>query len=84
VGRVGGSPPAFHAVNVLAHAAVSLLVLALLLEIGTPSGALVGAVVFAIHPVHTEAVANVVGGRSCTPPPSTWPRACSTGAGGGG
>ena len=60
-GASGGSPLAFHALNVVAHAAVSVLVFLLLLELGSAAGALVGAAVFAIHPVHTEAVANVVG-----------------------
>lgn len=57
----GGSPLLFHAVNVAAHVAVSLLVLALLLELMSPAAALVGGVLFAVHPVHVEAVANVVG-----------------------
>ncbi len=56
-----GSPLGFHAVNVLFHALVSLLVFVFLLEIGSVPGALAGGVVFAIHPLHTEAVANVVG-----------------------
>src|SRR5678816_4352308 len=38
-----GSPLGFHAVNVLVHAVDSLLVFALLLELGAPTGALVGA-----------------------------------------
>jgi protein O-mannosyl-transferase len=57
----GGSPRAFHAVNVAVHALVSLLVFALLLALGTRAGAFAGGALFAIHPVHTEAVANVVG-----------------------
>lgn len=57
----GGSPLLFHAVNVAAHAAASLLVLALLLELMSPAAALVGGVLFAVHPVHVESVANVVG-----------------------
>ena len=51
----------FHAVNVLLHAASSVLVLVLLRRFTGATGALVGALVFAVHPVHTEAVANIVG-----------------------
>ena len=52
----------YHAVNVVLHAAVTLALLALLLQLGAPlRAALVGAAVFAVHPVHVEAVANVVG-----------------------
>ena len=56
-----GHPAGYHAVNVLVHAAVSLLVFLLLLALAPPLPALVGAGLFALHPVHTEAVANVVG-----------------------
>ncbi len=56
-----GHPLGFHALNVLAHALVSLLVFLLLLTLGSAPGALAGAALFALHPVHTEAVANVVG-----------------------
>jgi len=57
----GGDPLGFHAMNVAAHALVSLLAFLLLLELGSLPGALAGGVLFAVHPVHTEAVANVVG-----------------------
>lgn len=57
----GGSTVVFHAVNVLAHVGVSLLVLALLRLLLSAPAAFAGALVFAVHPVHTEAVANVVG-----------------------
>lgn len=56
-----GSPFVFHAMNVLAHVANSLLVLGLLRLLLSASAALSGALLFAVHPVHTEAVANVVG-----------------------
>jgi Flp pilus assembly protein TadD len=56
-----GSPLGFHVVNVLLHALTSLLVLALLTRVVAPIGALGGAILFSIHPVHVEAVANVVG-----------------------
>lgn len=47
--------------SVLAHALVCLLVLALLTRFVPIPTALVGAFLFAVHPVHVEAVANVVG-----------------------
>jgi Flp pilus assembly protein TadD len=56
-----GSPLGYHAVNVLVHALVSALVLALLARFVPMPAALAGAVWFAVHPVHVEAVANVVG-----------------------
>lgn len=57
----GGSPVLFHAVNVLGHVVASVLVLLLLLELMTLPAALAAALVFAVHPVHVEAVANIVG-----------------------
>ena len=60
-GLWNGHPAGFHLVNVAVHAAVSLLVFFLILEVSTTLPALVGAVLFAAHPVHSEAVANVVG-----------------------
>jgi len=56
-----GNPAGFHVVNLVAHAAVSLLVFFLILQVSTLLPALVGGVLFAVHPVHSEAVANVVG-----------------------
>lgn len=56
-----GAPWVFHSVNVLLHATVSVLVLALLWRLVSPAAALLGALLFAIHPVHTEVIANVVG-----------------------
>ena len=58
----GLEPMGYHAVNVALHAAVSALlvvVMARLLGVGAVA-ALAGAL-FATHPVHTEAVANVAG-----------------------
>jgi len=57
----GESPVGYHVVNVLLHALASVLVLALLARFVSLPAALAGAVVFAVHPVHVEAVANVVG-----------------------
>ncbi len=57
----GGAPFGFHLLNVLLHAAVTAGLMALLLHFFPRWAALLGGVVFAVHPVHTEAVANVVG-----------------------
>lgn len=57
----GGDVLGFHAVSIVSHGIVSLLVFLLLLEFFSTGGALAGAAIFAVHPVHTEAVANVVG-----------------------
>lgn len=58
----GGSPAWMHAVNVLLHAAATGLVLLLLARLGAPTAAgVLGALVFAVHPVHVEAVASLVG-----------------------
>ncbi|HEX6589364.1 MAG TPA: hypothetical protein VF039_10095 [Longimicrobiales bacterium] len=56
-----GSAGWFHAVNLLWHAGASVLVLLLLRGLFPAAAALAGALVFAVHPVHAEAVANVVG-----------------------
>ncbi len=60
---VGGLRPlVYHADNVALHAAVSVLVLCTGLALGlVPGAALAGALLFAVHPVHSEAVANVSG-----------------------
>lgn len=57
----GGAPIAFHAVNVLVHTVASVLVLLVLVQLMTVPAALAGALVFAVHPVHVEAVSNVIG-----------------------
>lgn len=57
----GGASWPFHAANVLLHALVSVLVLALGRRFVALPYAAAGALLFAVHPVHTEAVANVVG-----------------------
>lgn len=57
----GGNPHYFHAVNVALHAmAIILVFLIVRVPLGTV-GATVAALLFAAHPVHVEAVANVVG-----------------------
>jgi hypothetical protein len=57
----GDDPLGYHLLNLVFHALVSLLVFLLLLEVGAVLPALAGGVLFAVHPLHTEAVANVVG-----------------------
>ena len=60
--QVSPDPFGFHLVNILLHALVTLAVLALARELlGSLLAATVAAALFAVHPVHTEAVSNVVG-----------------------
>ena len=61
----GGSAAWMHAVNILWHAAVAVLVWYLAAQLLAPAGALAAALLFAVHPVHVEAVANVVGRAEC-------------------
>lgn len=56
-----GSPFPFHAANILLYAACAGLVHALFRCFVPALPALVGALLWAAHPVHVEAVANVVG-----------------------
>jgi hypothetical protein len=51
----------FHALNVLLHGVVTALVVLLLGELAPLPLALIAGLLFAVHPVHVEAVANVVG-----------------------
>jgi tetratricopeptide (TPR) repeat protein len=59
----GGLRPGwFHLVNVLLHGGVTWLVARLaLLLLESPTGACIAGLLFAVHPVHVEAVAGVVG-----------------------
>ena len=58
----GGAPFMFHLTNVLLHAAASVLTLLLLRAwLRHSAGALFGAMLFAVHPVHVESVAFVSG-----------------------
>jgi protein O-mannosyl-transferase len=62
----GYRPFGYHLVNLLLHAAVTLLVLLVLRQLleGRPEREAVSfaaALLFAVHPIHTEAVSSVVG-----------------------
>src|SRR5207244_3483617 len=57
----GGQATWFHIMNALWNAAACALAFLLLTEFFELSAALFGALVFALHPVHVEAVANIVG-----------------------
>jgi protein O-mannosyl-transferase len=61
-----GFAPGFHVVNLLLHAIVTLLLYLLLQGLfeGSPQAnrlALAAALLFAVHPIHTEAVASISG-----------------------
>lgn len=57
----GDRPWAFHLVNVLLHVAASLTVALLGVRLGGLAVGWVAGVLFAVHPVHVEAVAGLVG-----------------------
>lgn len=58
----GKQAESFHAVNVLLHAGATWLLLTLLVRIGiAPAAAFVAALLFAVHPIHVEAVTSLVG-----------------------
>jgi len=57
----GGAPWWFHLANLCWHAAAAVLVWRLAVALVGETGGLVAAALFAIHPVHVEAVASVVG-----------------------
>ena len=57
----GGRPMVFHAASIVLFMLLAVLVLMLLRELLDERAALAGGAIFAAHPVHTEAIANVVG-----------------------
>jgi hypothetical protein len=57
----GGRPMVFHVANILLYAAVAVLVYRLARQLLPAWAAWLSAALFAVHPVHVEAVANVVG-----------------------
>lgn len=56
-----GAPQVFHAANILLYVVASVLVFVLARKILPLQAAWLAAALFAVHPVHVEAVANVVG-----------------------
>ena len=61
----GGDPRWLHAVNVIWHAAAAVLVWSIAAELFAPAAALGAALLFALTPLHVEAVSNVVGRAEC-------------------
>ena len=60
-GIVGDHALLFHAMNLLWHAAVAVAVTALAQRLAGFTAALAAGLIFAVHPVHVEAIANVIG-----------------------
>jgi protein O-mannosyl-transferase len=56
-----GAPWVFHLTSIALYATASALLLGLLLLLLPPAPAFIAAALFAVHPVHVEAVGNVVG-----------------------
>ncbi|HEX8941781.1 MAG TPA: hypothetical protein VF785_01520 [Gemmatimonadaceae bacterium] len=56
-----GAPQVFHATNILLYVVSSVLVFALARKVLPLQAAWLAAAFFAVHPVHVEAVANIVG-----------------------
>ena len=59
IGR--GAPWAFHAANMALYVTIALLMYGLARELLSGAAAWIAAALFAVHPVHVEAVGNVVG-----------------------
>lgn len=57
----GGDALTFHVTSVALHVLVTSLCFLLLERLTTATAAFAGALLFAVHPLHTEAVANIVG-----------------------
>lgn len=57
----GENPTLYHVFNVAAHGAATALVVIFLAQLITLPAAFAGGLIFALHPVHVEAVANVIG-----------------------
>ncbi len=57
----GGSPAVFHLGSVLLHGLATALVVLVLARVLPPATAAAAGLLFAVHPVHVEAVANVPG-----------------------
>lgn len=61
IDRLIAAPAWFHAANLLWHAGVAVAVAALARRLAGNTAALIAGLIFAMHPVHVEAVANVIG-----------------------
>ncbi len=57
----GADPVPFHVINLLWHAAATLLLARLILRLAPPPAAIGAALLFAVHPIHVEAVTSIVG-----------------------
>ena len=57
----GGAPAVFHAVSIAVHTVTSIAVFWLACAVLPPAAAWISAALYAVHPVHVEAIANVVG-----------------------
>src|SRR5262249_44999456 len=58
----GPAPWGFHLVNILLHGGVTVLAYRLSrLVLGKRTLAFMAGLLFAVHPIHTEAIANIVG-----------------------
>ena len=57
----GENPAMFHVVNLVLHGVVTALVVLVLAELTPIALAFIAGLLFAVHPIHVEAVANVVG-----------------------
>lgn len=62
----GGAPLVFHLANILLYGALAVAVLTLVRQLLPESAAWLAAALFAVHPVHVEAVANGVGQAELT------------------
>jgi protein O-mannosyl-transferase len=57
-----GSAAGFHAVNIVLHAGVTIVLFVLALRLfASVRVAVIAAALFAVHPIHTEAVTSIVG-----------------------
>ena len=62
----GLSPLGFHLVNVILHASVCVLLLQVFIQAGVERDtAGMAATIFTVHPIHTEAVSEIVCNLSC-------------------
>ncbi len=57
----GGNPVVFHATNIALHAVTAVVVFWLATALLPLAAAWIAAALYAVHPVHVEAIANVVG-----------------------